>query len=511
MKRGKVIFVSALILGLVLGVLITAKFNLSSTTNAEEKAVEEATSAQNEGIGTKSNFLDENAFIKVAEEVGPAVVSVSTERVERMRVRFYEGPFGRDDFFDQFFRDFFGELPEREFKERGLGSGVIIDKDGYVLTNEHIISNAEKIAVTLPDGREFKGTLKGKDPRSDLAIIKIDAKNLPVAKLGDSNDVKIGQWAIAIGNPFGFMVHSPKPTVTIGIISALERSLPRIAGRDRDYTGLIQTDAAINPGNSGGPLVNIKGEVIGINVAIFSTSGGYQGVGFAIPINTAKDIVDTLIAGKKVLYGWLGVSVQEIDQKLAEYFNLPDEEGVLAAKVLPNSPAEKGGLKEGDIIRRFDGKNVKDLKSFLDMVTKAKVGSKVKIAIIRNSRPMAVDVEIGERPTTVEIGEGPSVVEEPGEIPATKGAWRGLDVRDITPELAQRYHIRQNRGVVVINVEPDSPADEAGIIIGDVIDSINNEPIQNTADYNRVTQAIKGNTLVRTARGYTVIKSETKD
>lgn len=501
MKRGRVIFVSALILGLVIGILITAKFNLPSPTNAEEKTAERATSVQHEGIGTKSHFQDEHAFIKVSEEVGPAVVSISTERVEKIRMRFYESPFGRDDFFDQFFRDFFGDMPEREFRQRGLGSGVIIDKAGYVLTNEHIIGRAEKITVILPDGREFKGTLRGKDPRSDLAIIKIDAKNLPVAKLGDSDGVKIGQWAIAIGNPFGFMVHSPKPTVTVGIISALERSLPRIAGRDRDYTGLIQTDAAINPGNSGGPLVNIKGEVIGINVAIFTTSGGYQGVGFAIPINTAKEIVDVLIAGKKVLYGWLGVSIQDIDQKLADYFGLPDKKGVLVAKVLPNSPAQKGGLKGGDIIRKFDGENVANLKSLLKMVARTKVGRKVSIDIIRDKKPMTVKVEIGERPSTIEKFK---------EIPA-KETWRGLEVRDITPGLARRYGIRQDKGVVVVMAEPDSPADEAGIRVGDVIDRINNEAIRDINDYNRITSAIKGNALVRTTRGYTVIKGAAKD
>lgn len=498
MKKRRAIFVSALILGLVIGIFVTVKFNLSPLINAEEKAAGRPASGQGETVAAGSHLLDESAFMKVADEIGPAVVSISTERTERIRSRFYESPFGRDDFFDQFFRDFFREQPEREFKQRGLGSGFIIDKEGYVLTNEHIVGNAEKITVTLPDGREFKGTLRGKDSRSDLAIIKIDAKNLPVVKMGDSNDVKIGQWAIAIGNPFGFVVHSPKPTVTVGIISALNRSLPRVMGRDRDYTRLIQTDAAINPGNSGGPLVNIRGEVIGINVAIFTTSGGYQGVGFAIPINTAKEIVDVLIAGKKVLYGWLGVSVQDLDQKLADYFGLPDNKGVLVVKVLPNSPAEKGGVKEGDIIRRFNGKDVINLSSFLRIVSRARVGSEVKIDIIRDKKPVAVKVKIGKRP---------SAIEEFAKVPSEE-TWRGLEVGDITPGVARRYNIGQDAGVVVIKVEPDSPADEAGIIAGDVIDRINNVAIKNSTDYNRVTSAIKSNALVRTRRGYTIIKGE---
>lgn len=501
MKKGRVIFVSALILGLVIGVIITAKFNILPPLDAKEKVAEKPP-GQKETAGTETYFLDENSFIKVAEEVGPAVVSISTERVEKVRMGFYGSPFGRDDFFDQFFRDFFGEMPEREFRQQGLGSGVIIDEEGYVLTNEHIIDQAEKISVTLPDGREFKGEMRGKDIRSDLAIIKIDAHNLPVAKLGNSDEVKIGQWAIAIGNPFGYAVHSPKPTVTAGIISALDRSLPRIAGRDRDYSGLIQTDAAINPGNSGGPLVNIKGEVIGINTAIFTTSGGYQGVGFAIPINTAKEIVDVLIAGKKVLYGWLGVSIQDIDQRLADYFGLPDKKGVLVAKVLPDSPAEKGGLKAGDIIKKFNGQNIANLNSLLKMVARAKVGSKVNIDIIRDKKPMTVKVEIAERPSAVE--------EQLEKLPAEE-SWRGLEVKDITPELARRYRIGQNKGVAVINVEPNSAADEAGIIVGDVIDRINNVVINNTGDYARVTKAIKGKALVRTNRGYTVIKGNAED
>lgn len=499
MKKRRVIFASALTIGLVVGLFIATKFSLSPSTNAEEKAKEEAVSEKNEDIGGSPLLLVEEAFMKVAEEVGPVVVSISTERMQKVQMGFPGSHFGRDEFFDRFFSDFFKGMPEREFKQRGLGSGVIIDKEGYVLTNEHVVGSADKITVTLPDGREFKGALKGKDVRSDLAIIKIDAEDLPAARLGDSDKVKIGQWSIAIGNPFGYAVHSPKPTLTVGVISALERSLPAVQGRERDYSGLIQTDAAINPGNSGGPLVNIKGEVMGINVAIFSTSGGYQGVGFAIPINTAKEIMDVLIAGKKVLYGWLGVSIQDIDQKLADYFGLPDKKGVLVAKVLPDSPAEKDGLKDGDIIKRFNGKDVVNLKSLLKQVARVKVGSKASIEVIRDKKPVTVQVEIGERPSSIE--------EESAKLPSEE-TWRGLGVSGITQELAQKYNIRQARGVVVIGVEPDSPADEAGIIVGDVIDAINNRPIRNINDYNIMTSAIKGKALVRTARGFTVVKDE---
>jgi len=506
MKKKRVIFVSALIIGLIVGVVVTARFNLMPLTNAESK--EKVLSESKEPISPaiEQAILDENAFIKVAENVGPAVVSISTEHTTRIPGRSYRRPFGdtpfghRDEFFDRFFKDFFGDMPEREFKQRGLGSGVIIDDAGYILTNEHVVRNADKITVSLSDGRELDGKVSGKDVRSDLAIVKVDGKDLPVAELGDSDKLRIGQWSIAIGNPFGYAVGSAEPTVTVGVVSALERNLPLASGRDRDYSGLIQTDAAINPGNSGGPLVNIRGEVIGINVAIFSTSGGYQGVGFAIPINTAKEIVGSLIEGKKVLYGWLGVNVQEIDEKLAEYFKLKDKQGVLVVKVLPDSPAQKAGLEDGDIIKMFNGKEIKDLRSLLKMVARAEVGTKIKANIIRNGKSITVAVEIGKRPE--EISEFGEVSEE---------TWRGLEVSDITKELASRYKFKPAAGVVVTNVEVDSPADQAGIIVGDIIDSINKEQIKNLADYSVKVAKAKGDVLVRTGRGYAVVKAQASE
>ncbi|MDD5254616.1 MAG: trypsin-like peptidase domain-containing protein, partial [Candidatus Omnitrophica bacterium] len=275
----------------------------------------------------------EDAVVNVANTAGKAVVSISTEITSKSQGvrRFYfgqpfgESPFGGNDL-ERFFNDFFGEIPEREYKQTGLGSGVIIDQEGYILTNEHVVRGADKITVTLSDGREFKGEVKGQDMRSDLAVIKINANSLPIASLGDSDGLRIGQWVVAIGNPFGFALENPEPTVTAGVISALHRSLGRGLSRgERDYNDLIQTDAAINPGNSGGPLVNLKGEVIGINVAIFSTSGGYQGIGFAIPVNNAKRILSRLIEGKKILYGWMGVTIQDLTGEMSSYFGLPDK------------------------------------------------------------------------------------------------------------------------------------------------------------------------------------------
>jgi serine protease Do len=502
MKRKGVIFLSALILGLMTGIILTARFNLLPVIDANNKA-EDAGQAM-PGDAREPYYINslEEAFIKVAEEVGPAVVSISTERVTKIRDSIYESPFGRDELFDRFFRDFFGEIPEREFTQRGLGSGAIIDKSGYILTNEHVIREADKITVTLTDGREFDGKIRGKDERSDMAIIKIEADDLPVVRLGDSDKARIGQWAIAIGNPFGYAVQSSEPTLTVGVVSALNRSLPVAVGRGRDYSGLIQTDAAINPGNSGGPLVNIKGEMIGINVAIFSTTGGYQGVGFAIPVNAAKEILNTLIEGKRVLYGWLGVSVQDIDDALAEYFDLPDKEGVIIAKILPESPAQKSGLKEGDIIRGFDGKPVKDLKSLLHIVSRTEIGKDVIVRVVREKQEIPVSVEIGERPSGIEDIE---------ENHVSKKTWRGLEVTDITPDIARRYRIDYITGVIVINVESSSPAYKAGIESGDIIYMINDKPVGNIGEFHAIASSIKGDALIRTSKGFTVIKAPKTD
>jgi serine protease Do len=442
----------------------------------------------------------ENNFVRVAREIGPAVISISTERTQKFGGHSYMRFFGEDNFdhfFDQFFRDFFGEIPEREYKQKGLGSGFIIDEEGYILTNQHVIQNADKITVTLPDGRRFNAELKGSDVRSDLAVIKIKAHNLPVLKLGDSDKVKIGQWAIAIGNPYGFAVGSAKPTVTVGIVSALDRSLPQSYQR-RNYSDLIQTDAAINPGNSGGPLVNLKGEVIGINVAIFTPSGGNVGIGFAIPINNAKDILARLIAGKKVLYGWLGISVQDLDEELAAYFGIPDQQGALVVKVLKDSPAEKSGFKEGDVIRKFDGKPIKDVRGLLRHVGKAEVGRIVDAQIIREKKRLILKVKVGQRPEDLEdlAHQGSEKV------------WRGMEVSEITAELARRYRISEKEGVVIINVEPDSPASEAGLAVGDVIISINNLRIRNIEDYESAIKGIKRNALIRTERGFVILKSD---
>ena len=485
-----VFFLMSLVMGLIIGVLIATGLNLPQNSIAEVKTVARITTEEIE---------TENAFVRVASEVGKAVVSINTSQTVKMgggRRQF--SPFG-DEFFDEFFKEFFGDSPQREFERFGLGSGFIINEDGYILTNEHVILDADKITITLRDGREFRGEIKGTDPRTDLAVVKIKAKGLPIAVLGDSDTVKTGQWAIAIGNPFGIARKgNAEPTVSVGVISALNRTLPRTDRRQREYYNLLQTDAAINPGNSGGPLVNIKGEVIGLNVAIFTTTGGYEGVGFAIPINSAKDIIGDLIQGKKIQYGWLGIGNKTvIDDNLAEYLGLPDIKGVFVDEVYPDTPAEKAGIKVGDVIKTFDGNSVEDMQDLIKRVGRADVGKKIKTGIIRDKKEKVLDIEIGERPKEGEIAARPD-----------EGIWRGIEVKDITPEIAKRYNIEEGIGVIVSKVEMDSPGDEAGLRIGDLISEINWKPVKSLKDYNEVTKGLKGNVLVRTNRGYIVVKEK---
>ncbi len=457
--------------------------------------------------GTSAAESLEQAFVRIGEEVGPAVVSISTEQIEQVQRYFRVHPFFGEGPFEDFFREFYGDnAPSpKEFKRFGLGSGVIIDGRGFILTNEHVVADADKITVTLADGREFAGEVKGKDLRSDLAVIKIDAKNLPaVPRLGDSDNVKPGQWALALGNPFGLMgyggasqqVLGPEPTLTVGVISALHRRLPRPAQSDRDYSDLLQTDAAINPGNSGGPLLNMQGEVVGINVAILTSSRGSEGVGFAVPINRAKAVLDSLIEGRKVLYGWLGIQIQDITQDVAEYYGLTDREGVLVYQVLPDGPAQHSGLKDGDIIKSFDGKPIRSSRELVDLVGRTKVGWRAPVEVLREGKRTTVNVEIGERPMDTNVAS------------STSEAWRGIKVAELTPQLREQFELPQDlAGVVITDVDPNSPASESHLQPGDVINEINRMPVESIQDYRQAIGKVQGNALVRTARGYVVVKA----
>ncbi|MBW1967330.1 MAG: DegQ family serine endoprotease [Deltaproteobacteria bacterium] len=414
------------------------------------------------------------AFAAVVKKAVPAVVFVRVEKTVESRGTAspfqFQDPF--DFFNDPFFERFFGphfqprrRMP-RKFQQRGQGSGFIISKDGYILINNHVVGDADLIKVKLSDGREFKAKVIGTDPQSDVAVIKIDATNLPVLRLGDSDKLEVGEWVIAIGNPFGL-----SQTVTVGVVSAKGRSRIGI----NDYEDFIQTDAAINPGNSGGPLVNIHGEAVGMNTAIFSRSGGYMGIGFAIPINMAKAIKDQLLKKGKVTRGWLGVVIQDIDEELAKSFGLEKTEGVLIAEVSEGSPAEKAGLKQGDIILRLNGKKVDDLGELRNKIALTAPGTKVKLEVLRENKRRTIQVTIGEQPAGRTIGMAQHEIL--GKI--------GLVVQDLTEELAKQFGYRESQGVLVAEVEPGSPAARVGIRPGHLIEEVNRKRVHNMDEFVR--------------------------
>jgi len=407
------------------------------------------------------------AFVEVAKKVQPAVVNVTTEKTITMR------PWERfgDDFFkgspfEDFFRGF-GSPREKgkEFrqKQRSGGSGVIVDKEGYILTNNHVVEGADKVKVQLNDGREFTATVKGQDSRTDLAVLQIKAKDLPSASLGDSDKLEVGEWAIAIGSPFGL-----EHTVTVGVISAKGRS----GLGTGTYEDFIQTDASINPGNSGGPLINIDGEVIGINAMIIQPG---TGIGFAIPINMAKQILNDLIKHGKVVRPWLGISVQDLTPEMMEHFKVKEKEGVLVGQIYPETGAEKAGLVSGDIIKSLDDKTIKNVNELVKEIQKKKVGQKVKLNIIRDGKPTTIEVTLTSMPEKPEAAKEKEVEEK-----------MGASVQELTPQLALRYRISGiKRGVVVVGVEDGSLADEMGLEEGDVILEINRKKIETMKDFEK--------------------------
>ena len=409
------------------------------------------------------------AFVEVAKKVQPAVVNITTEKTITMRPwDRYGEDFFKGSPFEDFFRGF-GFSPREKGKEyrqkqRSGGSGVIVDKEGYVLTNNHVVEETDKVKVRLNDGREFTATVKGQDSRTDLAVLYIKAKDLPVADLGDSDKLEVGEWAIAIGSPFGL-----DHTVTVGVISAKGRS----GLGTGTYEDFIQTDASINPGNSGGPLINIDGEVVGINAMIIQPG---TGIGFAIPINMAKQILSDLINQGKVVRPWLGVSVQDLTPEMAEQFQVKEKEGVIVAQVHQGTGAEKAGLASGDIIKSVDDKAIKNINELVKEIQKKNVGQKVKLSIVRDGKAMTLEV------TTTAMPDKPEALKEK-EVEEKLGA----RVQELTPQIAARYRISSEikHGVVVISVEAGSPADDIGLQEGDVILEINRKKIETIKDFEK--------------------------
>ena len=410
------------------------------------------------------------AFVEVAKRVQPAVVNVTTEKTVTIKPW---DRFGEDFFRGSPFEDFFhgfgfsprGKEKEYQQKQRGGGSGVIVDKEGYVLTNNHVIEGADKVRVRLNDGREFTATVKGQDSRTDLAVLDINSKDLPVATLGDSDQLEVGEWAIAIGSPFGL-----EHTVTVGVISAKGRS----GLGTGTYEDFIQTDASINPGNSGGPLINIDGDVIGINAMIIQPG---TGIGFAIPINMAKQILNDLIKQGKVIRPWLGVSVQDLTPEMMEHFKVHEKEGVLVGQVYPETGAEKAGMVSGDIIKSVDDKPVKNVNELVKEILKKKVGQKAKVDIVRDGKGMTLEVTTSAQPDRLELGK-----EEEKETEERLGA----SVQELTPSLATRYGVTGIKyGVLIVGVESGSLADEIGFQEGDVILEVNRKKMDSMEDFDK--------------------------
>ncbi|MBN1456347.1 MAG: DegQ family serine endoprotease [Sedimentisphaerales bacterium] len=422
--------------------------------------------------GIESLRQTSKAFTEVANKAVPAVVSVRVEKVIQVSSGYPNSPFGYhspfdDEFFERFFgRRYRGQAP-KEHRQMGQGSGFIISDDGYVLTNNHVVEDADNIIITLNDGREFKDVkVIGADPGSDVAVLKIDSKDLPFIELGDSDKLEIGEWVMAVGNPFGL-----SETVTVGVVSAKGRKNLRLT--DDGYEDFIQTDAAINPGNSGGPLLNLDGQVIGINSAIYSKSGGYMGVGFAIPINMATTVKDQLIKNGKVTRGFLGVSMQNITSEMSEYFELSDKKGVLINEVIEDSPAEKGGLKVRDIITKLNGNPVEGPSAFKNSIALIEPGTKVTLTIIRDQEEMELKIEIGSRDDELAKGTGSEVSKK-----------LGIEVIDITKDLRKQLDLEGFDGVVISKVLDSTPADKAGIEPGMVILEVNGKKISNVEEFD---------------------------
>jgi len=453
---------NAIIAFFILSVILAAGINIAKA----------GSSADNDILNRSSK-----AFVNVVKKAKPAVVHIKVEKTTRSTL---PNQGGEDIFNHPFFDQFFGpqyrrQRPEqprqREYKQRGQGSGFIISKDGFILTNNHVIEDADIIKVSLSDNREFDAKVVGADPQSDVALLKIeDPENLPVLALGNSEALEVGEWVIAIGNPFGL-----SQTVTVGVVSAKGRSSVGI----NQYENFIQTDAAINPGNSGGPLINVHGEVVGINTALFSRTGGYMGIGFAIPINMAQSIEDQLQRDGKVTRGWLGVVIQNVDKELAESFGLKQAGGILISEVQEDSPADKAGIKQGDVIIRLNETVLKDVSDLRNRIALISPETEVTLHIIRHGKDEQIAVVIGEQPSdfgkATVTGKGKNSLEN-----------FGLILQDLTRELADKLGYEENSGVVVSDVQPNSSAAAEGLKPGYLIEEVNRNKIGSLQDLHAV-------------------------
>ena len=410
-------------------------------------------------------------FADLVEILQPSVVNISTTSVVRQRGPFQRrpnSPFGGNDPFDDFFKKFFGgDSPQQEFKRQGLGSGFIMSKDGYVVTNNHVIDKASDVEVILQNGDKYEAKIVGKDPKTDLAVLKFEPdQEIQEVHFGDSDNLRIGDWVIAIGNPFGLGY-----TVTAGIVSAKGRSLGLGA-----YDDFIQTDASLNPGSSGGPLFNLKGEVVGVNTAIVARG---QGIGFAIPIDMAEFVIEQLKSGGKVVRGWLGVYVQKVTPEIASSFGLNEDEGALVSDLAPDSPAEKAGIIRGDVIVEYDGQKVNDVSDLTNMAAVTPPGTEVSVKVIQDGKTKNMKVKLEKFP------------DQEAQVKDEVRKSLGLTVRQLTPKIVRRFNIDHDDGVIIADVDQGSVAGDAGLKPGDIILEINKKPINTLANYSAVLEDVK--------------------
>jgi serine protease Do len=471
-KHFKKIIIALLMVGALVG------FGYGVSTAVKHSTTPNSTVVTNSDIPMiPANFSD------LAEKVRPGVVNIQVvKKVKNVGFgspNFFGNPFGEKNPFGDFFGPFSEENPPKGFEQRGVGSGFVMNRDGYILTNNHVVEDADQIKVKLANGKEYDGSIVGRDSKTDLALIKIKASSdLQSLNLGNSDDLKVGSWVVAVGSPFGL-----EQTVTAGIVSAKGRVIG-----SGPYDNFIQTDASINPGNSGGPLINMKGEVVGINTAIIASG---QGIGFAIPINMAKEIAPQLQEKGHVTRGWLGVSIQEVTPALAKSFDLKEKKGALVAQVISGSPAEKAGIEQGDVIVEFDGKEVTDSKDLPRIVASTPIGKAVTIKLLRNGKALDRQVKVGEMEEKVEAAKAPSHKS------------LGITVQNLTPEIARGLGLKKDTGVVVARVEPGSPAADAGIQTGDMVQEVNRKPVKNVEDFVQKVEKVKGqdNVLLLIQRG----------
>ena len=467
------IVIFAVFIGIVVGLVLSSNLNLTNNTiAADAEDVRPVLLGAQDDVVNPAEVVSaqslSKAFSHVANTVKGSVVTIKSTQTVRTDV---------PDFWQYFFN-----VPDEQVRQ-GLGSGVIVNSDGYIITNNHVVQDADELQVSI--GKDtYDAEIIGRDPESDLAVIKIEGRNLNAIKLGDSDDLDVGEWVLAIGNPFAAVLDQ---TVTAGIVSAKGRT--NLTQGQIPFEDFIQTDAAINPGNSGGALVNMKGELVGINTMIYSSSGGNVGIGFAIPINLAKNVMEQLIDSGKVARGWLGVYIRTLDEDMAEALGLDEPKGALVNEVTANSPAEKAGLEEADVILQVEGKDIEDSGDLMNTIANYAPGTSVDLLVWRDSREKRVTLKLGERPT-----EDSLVSEEVKDVENLLG----LDVDNLTRENMRRFQVdyEDEEGVLVVGVERGSAAAKEGIRPGDLIKSVNRKSVKSVSDFNESIKDIEPNDVV---------------